>query len=132
VKGFKVPSDLIDFLKEKQSADPQDSQKPVGSPMSTPEEPKGDIASAKISVQMAIKLLQQAFVKFPDGSEDGKKVLECVESLTKAFGASEDKSDRLIPAEMVSLIQANGASPEQMAMQNAQMRGQSPQGAAGP
>ena len=100
----------------------------MGSPLSTPQEAKGDIASGKISVQMAIKLLQQSFSKFEHESPEADAVLKSIESLSKVFGSSESETNRLIPAEMVSLLQANGASPEQMAMQNAQTQG-APQGA---
>lgn len=94
----------------------------ASSPISLPEKPRGQIASAKIGVQMAIKQLQQAYVEMGEGKE-ADTIMSCIEKLARAFGQDESESSKLIPAELVSLLQANGASPEQMAMQSAQSQG---------
>ena len=104
---------------------------PMASPMLTPEDKKGDQASAKINVQMAMDLMQQALPAFGSESEEGKRILQVLGSLARVFGETEAKTKELIPAEIIQMIQslpqAGGASPEMRAIAKAPIGGtQSP------
>ena len=79
---------------------------PMSAPMLTPEEKQGDQANAKVNVQMAMDLMQQALVTFGSESKEGKKILEVITSLARVFGETEGKTRELIPAEIMQMIQA--------------------------
>ena len=103
----------------------------MGAPMLTPEDKRGDQASAKVNVQMAMDLMQQALPVFGSDSEEGKKILQVLGSLARVFGETEAKTKELIPAEIIQMIQslpqAGGASPEVKAIAKAPIEGtQSP------
>ena len=104
---------------------------PMGAPMLTPEDKRGDLASAKVNVQMAMDLMQQSLPIFGSDSEEGKKILQTLGSLARVFGETEAKTKELIPAEIIQMIQslpqAGGASPEMKAIAKAPIGGtQSP------
>ena len=104
---------------------------PMGAPMLTTEDKRGDQASARIKVQMAMDLMQQALPAFGSESEEGKKILSVLGSMARVFGETEAKTKELIPAEIIQMIQslpqAGGASPEMRAIAKAPIGGtQSP------
>ena len=88
---------------------------PGGSPMTTPQEPKGQQQAAKVQVMMAMDLLAKSIPELGPSTEDGAAVLKALGSLSKAFGKVQDKTRELIPAEILQLLsslpQAGGSSP---------------------
>lgn len=77
---------------------------PVTSPMSKPEPKEGDKMGAMVQVQMAIKILEKTLQGFGAQSEEGSAIIDVLGKLSKTFGHSKDKSQELIPAELMSLI----------------------------
>ena len=77
---------------------------PVTSPMSKPEPKEGDKMGAMVQVQMAIKILEKTLQGFGTQSAEGATVLDVLGKLSKTFGHNKDKSNELIPAELLSLV----------------------------
>ena len=96
-------------------AQPAAAGAPSGSPMTTPQEPKGQQQAARVQVMMAMDLLAKSIPELGPSSEDGAAVLKALGSLSKAFGKVQDKTREMIPAEILqmlsSLPQAGGSSP---------------------
>ncbi len=84
---------------------------PAAGPMSTPQEPRGQQAGAKVSVQVALKLLEQSLVPFGSGSQEGGAIMKAITALTKAFGRDEEKSKELMPAELKQALMGPGGAP---------------------
>ena len=87
---------------------------PPGGPMSTPQPKEGVTQAAKVNVQMASKLLEQALSAFGSQTEEGKAILNSLRLLSKQFGEGSDKAKSLIPAELMQLMQeipGAGAGP---------------------
>jgi len=107
---------------------------PGGSPMSTPQPAHGEKQSAMVNVGIAMDLLEQTLPALGSESEEGQEILKTLASLSKKFGHSRSKSQELVPAELMQLMQslpqAGGMSPEAKAMgqQPMQMPGQAPGG----
>jgi hypothetical protein len=135
-----VPSDqLMDLIRKGQPkvASPVlDTEKPalsgaetppMSAPMLTPEDKQGDQANAKVNVQMAMDLMQQALVGFGSDSKEGKVILDVISSLAKVFGETEGKTRELIPAEIMQMIQSlpqtGAASPAMRALAAAPVKG---------
>jgi hypothetical protein len=111
---------------------------PAGAaPMSTPQPAQGDKQSAMVNVSLAMDLLEQTLPSLGSESEEGRTVLNALSSLSKKFGHSRPKSQELVPAELMQLMQslpqAGGMSTEQKAMgqQPIQMPGGMPGGMPG-
>jgi hypothetical protein len=85
----------------------------------TPQEPKGEQASADAGVMIAIRLLERALVAHGSKSEKGQAIHGCIGKLTKAFSADEDQSLSIMPAEVKTALMAPSGEP-----------GGGPQGAA--
>lgn len=77
---------------------------PVSSPMAKPEVKEGDKMGAMVQVQMAIKILEKSLQGLGTQSEEGAAVIDVLGKLSKTFGHHKDKSNELIPAELLSLI----------------------------
>lgn len=96
------------------------NEPPGGGPMATPEPKAGVTQAAMVNISMVFQLLEQSLQAFGSQSEEGKTVLDALSKLTKQFGASRQKSDQLIPAELMQLMQsvpgAGGGSPAAQAM----------------
>ena len=108
---------------------------PAGAaPMATPQPAQGEKQQGMISVTLAMDLLEQALPSIGSESEEGRTVLTCLSALSKKFGHSRPKSEGLVPAELMqmmqSLPQAGGMSPEAKAMgqKPMQMPGMPPAG----
>lgn len=82
---------------------------PVGSPMTTPEPMEGLKTAARVQVTLAIDILQRSLPDLGVESEEGQAVLKTLNTLSKAFGKTEQKSRDLIPAEIMQLL---GALPQ--------------------
>ena len=94
---------------------------PAGAaPMSTPQPAQGEKQSAMVNVSIAMDLLEQTLPALGSESEEGRTVLQCLAGLSKKFGHTRSKSQELVPAELMqmmqSLPQAGGMSPEAKAM----------------
>jgi len=83
--------------------------------MATPQEPKGLQQQQKVNVMMSMDLLSHSLPTFGADSDEGIAIMKALQTLSKAFGKSQDKSRELVPAEVLqmlsSLPQAGGASP---------------------
>lgn len=85
---------------------------PAAAPMMTPQEPAGQKEGARVNVLMAVKILERALADFGATTEEGQAVLSAIKGLAKKFGATQDKSEELMPAEM-GIIQQALAGPGQ-------------------
>src|ERR1700686_622637 len=79
---------------------------PGTAPMSTPQEPKGLQQASKVHVMMSMDLLAQAIPALGPSSEEGQAVMKALQTLSKAFGAVQDKSREMVPAEILQLLSA--------------------------
>lgn len=93
---------------------------PAGGPMSSPQPKEGLSQAAMVNVSMVFKLLEQSLQVFGSQSEQGKAILSALKTLTGQFGQDRAKSESLIPAELMQLIQsvpgAGGGPPASQAM----------------
>ena len=109
---------------------------PMASPMSTPEPKMGNKEAALINISMAIDLLEQSLPAFGSVSEEGKKALNAIRTLSSLIGQKKGKTDELQQSEILQLLQtlpqAGGATPEGRAMAQAPIPGMSPQGGMPP
>ena len=91
-----------------------------GAPMSTPQPAQGDKQNAMVNVSLAMDLLEQTLHALGSESEEGQAILTCLSGLSKKFGHTKAKSQDLVPAELMQLMQslpqAGGMSPEAKAM----------------
>jgi len=78
---------------------------PGAAPMMTPQPPDGQTANAKVDVLMGIKMLERGIPAFGSTSKEGRALMKAVLALTKEFGADEEKSEELMPAEIRQLLQ---------------------------
>ena len=105
--------------------------------MSTPQPAQGDTQSAMVTIHIAMAMLAQTIQPLGPESEEGRTVMTCLQNLSKKFGESKSKSQELVPAELMQLMQtlpqAGGMSPEAKAMgqQPMQIPGQPPGQTAG-
>src|ERR1700691_5367880 len=76
---------------------------PSASPMMTPQQPKGQQASGKAKVMIAIHILKTSMVHLGLG-EDFQAVLDAVKTLTKKFGKTEEDSKQIMPAEIMQAM----------------------------
>jgi len=103
------------------AAGPPDGAPPAGPPpspipppgaagMTTPQQPKGDQASAASKIQIVRKMLEQALVSFGSDSKEGKAVMKALTSLTAAFSKSEESAGEIVPAEHKNALLQRGPS----------------------
>lgn len=78
---------------------------PAAAGMMTPQEPSGEIESAKLDVYHAVKLLDRAVSKLGKG-DDGDAALKARAMLTRHFGDHEDISEEFSPAELQRMLAA--------------------------
>jgi len=107
---------------------------PMGAPMSTDIPKDGDKAAAKNQVTIAMTMLEQALMALGSHSEEGRVVMDSLMKLSKYF--HKEENNELVPAQLMSMMQAmpqvGGGSPEQLALMKAQSQGAgagAPQGA---
>ena len=96
------------------------NEAPGGGPMATPGPKEGMKQAAMVNISMVFQLLEQSLPAFGSQSEEGKAVLKALSGLTSQFGKDRQKSDQLIPAELMQLVQSipgmGGGGPAQKAM----------------
>ena len=100
---------------------------PMSSPMTTPEPQEGNMEQARLSVMMALDMLQNALTEFGMDSEEGMALQKVVADITREFGEREASTRELMPAEIMNLVQtlpqAGGATPEARAIAQAPVPG---------
>jgi ATP-dependent Clp protease adapter protein ClpS len=77
----------------------------------TPQEPKGEQASADAGVQVAIRMLEHSLVAHGATTDKGKALNRVIGILAKAFGKTEDEAQQIMPAELKSALMAPGGEP---------------------
>lgn len=101
------------------------SAPPMASPMSTPEPKMGNREAAMINIGMAMDLLEQSLPAIGSESEEGRKLLAAIRSMTDVIGGKRNKTGELQQSEILQMLQtlpqAGGATPEAKAMQQAPM-----------
>ena len=102
--------------------------------MAKPQEKEGLKEAARVSIHIAMNMLEQALPVFGSESKEGEQILKILAMLSKGFG-KRDASD-LVPAEVLqmnkSLPQAGGGTEVQRMLQQMQQQGggaAKPQGA---
>lgn len=107
-------------------APPGTSKPGPGSQMPQPQEKEGLKEAARVNVQIAMNMLEQALPVFGSETKEGKAVLKTLNQLSKDFGDS-DTSD-LHPAEIRQMVGAmpqsgGGSDVQKMLMQQAMQKG---------
>jgi hypothetical protein len=87
------------------SAAASSNEAPGAGPMATPGPKEGQAQAAMVNISMVFQLLEQSLPAFGSQSEEGKAILQALSTLTKKFGEQRQKSDQLIPAELMQLMQ---------------------------
>jgi hypothetical protein len=99
------------------------SQPPLSAPMATPEPKDGKKEAALVNVSMALDLLEQTLPALGSETEEGKKVMSALSSLTALVGKKKARTDELQQAEIMQLLQnlpqAGGGTPASKMMQGA-------------
>ena len=92
---------------------------PAVAPTATPQEPKGEQATADAGVQVAIRLLERAMVAHGSGSAKGGAIQRAIAAITKVFKTDEDQAQEIMPAEVKTALMAPsgppGGGPQSMA-----------------
>lgn len=122
------PKDMLDMIKQSRNGEGADMPtpppaeqdaltSPMASPMTTPEPAKGEEEKARLNIMMALDMLQSAMGVFAPDSKESKTVEKLVADITRTFGERESDTRRLIPTEILQMIQtlpqAGGATPGQ-------------------
>lgn len=96
---------------------------PMGAPMSTPEPKMGNKEGAMVNLSMAMDLLKQSLPAVGADTEEGKKILAAIRTITGVLGSKQDQASALQPSEILQMLQtlpqAGGATPEGKAMAQA-------------
>lgn len=96
-------------------APPAASPPPMPTPMSTPEPKAGVKENALVNISMALDLIEQALPALGSESEEGKKALSALSTLTAILGPKKQKAGELQNAEILQLLQslpqAGGGTP---------------------
>jgi hypothetical protein len=99
------------------------STAPMSAPMSTPEPKMGNREGAMVNLSMAMDLLKQSLPAVGSDSEEGKKILAAIRTITGVLGSKQDQAIALQPSEILQMLQtlpqAGGATPEGKAMAQA-------------
>jgi len=99
------------------------SSPPMSAPMSTPEPKMGNREGAMVNLSMAMDLLKQSLPALGADSEEGKKLLNAIRTITGVLGPKQDQASALQSSEILQMLQtlpqAGGATPEGKAMSQA-------------
>jgi len=91
--------------------------------MSTPEPKMGNREGAMVNLSMAMDLLKQSLPALGADSEEGKKLLNAIRTITSVLGPKQDQASALQSSEILQMLQtlpqAGGATPEGKAMSQA-------------
>ena len=96
---------------------------PMASPMATPEPKMGNREAAMVNIGMAMDLLEQSLPAVGSESDEGRKILTAIRTMTDILGPRKAKSGELQQSEILQMLQtlpqAGGATPEGKAMSQA-------------
>lgn len=96
---------------------------PMAAPMSTPEPKMGSREAAMINIGMAMDLLEQSLPAVGSESDEGRKILAAIRTMTDILGPRKGKTNELQQSEILQMLQtlpqAGGATPEGKAMSQA-------------
>ena len=99
------------------------STAPAAAPMSTPEPKMGNREGAMVNISMAMDLIEQSLPALGAESDEGRKVLSALRTLTDIIGPKKQKTGELQQSEILQLLQtlpqAGGATPEGKALSQA-------------
>ena len=88
---------------------------PMPTPMSTPEPKAGVREAALVNISMALDLIEQSLPALGSETEEGKKALSALSTLTAILGPKKQKAGELQNAEILQLLQnlpqAGGGTP---------------------
>ena len=88
---------------------------PMPMPMSTPEPQAGVREAALVNISMALDLIEQALPALGSETEEGKKAIAALGSLTSVLGPKKQRAGELQNAEILQLLQnlpqAGGGTP---------------------
>ena len=94
---------------------PPPSPPPMPSPMSTPEPKAGIREAALVNISMALDLIEQSLPALGSETDEGKKALQALGTLTAILGPKKQKASELQSAEILQLLQnlpqAGGGTP---------------------
>jgi hypothetical protein len=77
----------------------------------TPQQPKGEQASAEAGIQVARRLLERALVAHGSHTPKGAAIMKALTGLAGAFGKDEDKSTAIMPSEIKSALMQPAGQP---------------------
>lgn len=99
------------------------STPPAASPMSTPEPKMGNREGALVNISIAMDMLEQSLPALGSESEEGRKIIGAIRTLTDIIGPKKAKTNELQQSEILQLLQtlpqAGGATPEGKAIAQA-------------
>lgn len=95
---------------------PGGNQAPAGGPMTTPQPKEGLAQAAMVNVSMVLQLLESSLPAFGSATPEGKAILNALKTLTNQFGKARPEADKMIPAELMQLVQGMKGGPAQQAM----------------
>jgi hypothetical protein len=75
----------------------------------TPQEPKGEQASADAGVEVAIRMLEHSLVAHTSGTDKGKALMHAISSLRKAF--KTESGEQIMPAELKAALMQPAGEP---------------------
>jgi len=88
---------------------------PMSSPMSAPEPKAGMRDAALVNVSMALDLIEQSLPAIGSETDEGKKLISALSTLTSVLGPKKQKAGELQSAEILQLLQnlpqAGGGTP---------------------
>lgn len=77
----------------------------------SPQAPLGDETQADAQVQVAVSILQRAYIKYPFKSSKARTLMKMLNDATKEWGREEESSQRILPAELKSAMLADQSTP---------------------
>lgn len=94
---------------------PSPEAPPMPTPMATPQPASGVKENALVNISMALDLIEQALPALGSESDEGKKALSALSTLTAILGPKKQKAGQLQNAEILQLLQnlpqAGGGTP---------------------
>lgn len=84
---------------------------PGGAPTLSPQQPLGDETQADAQVQVAVSILQRAYIKYPFKSSKAGTLMRVLGLVSKEWGREEDASQKILPAELKNAMLADQTPP---------------------
>lgn len=79
----------------------------------TPQEPKGEEASADAGIAVARRILEHALLAYGSSSERGRACTEILTKIARHWGRTEEQAESIMPAELKSALMSPGGEPGQ-------------------